>query len=161
MTLRDAEFPGDLELVRTLFREYAEELGVDLCFQGFEEELASLPGKYGPPGGALLLAGDRGCIALRNIVDGVCEMKRMFVRPAGRGKGLGRELAIAIVNRGAELGYREMVLDTLEQLAPAIRLYEGLGFAECEPYYENPLRDVVYMRKALRLREDSSLEAAP
>ena len=149
MTLRDAEFPGDLELVRTLFREYAEELGVDLCFQGFEQELASLPGKYGPPLGALLIFGNVGCVALREVADGVCEMKRLYVRPPARRSGAGRELASAIIERGAQLGYHEMVLDTLETLSAAIRLYASVGFEQCEPYYENPLSGVVYLRKAL------------
>ena len=153
MNLRDAEFPGDLELVRALFREYAVELGVDLCFQGFEEELASLPGKYAAPSGALLLAGDMGCAALRDVGEGICEMKRLYVRPSARRSGLGRDLAIGIVERSAHLGFREMVLDTLDQLAPAIRLYREIGFEECAPYYDNPLQGVVYMRRALLLRE--------
>jgi len=150
LTVRDAVFPGDLELVRTLFREYATELGVDLCFQGFEEELASLPGKYAPPTVALLLAGELGCVALRGVADGVCEMKRMFVRPSERGSGIGRGLAVAVVARGASLGYREMVLDTLERLQPAIELYGRLGFKEVKAYYMNPLPGVIYMRVALQ-----------
>ncbi len=145
MTIRDAEFPADLELVRTLFREYAEELGVDLCFQGFEEELASLPGKYAPPNGALLLVGELGCVALRPFSEGVCEMKRLFVRPQGRGAGVGKQLALAILARATELGYKSMVLDTLDSLTAAIKLYENLGFKVCAPYYENPLPGVVYM----------------
>jgi len=149
LTLRDASFPADLDLVRTLFREYAEELGVDLCFQGFDEELASLPGKYAPPQGAILLAGEVGCVALRERGDGVCEMKRLFVRPAGRGTGLGRQLAKAILERGENLGYREMVLDTLDHLKPAIKLYRELGFDDRAAYYENPLPGVVYMGVSL------------
>ena len=160
MKLRDAEFPGDHVLVRTLFREYAVELGIDLCFQGFEEELASLPGKYAAPSGALLLAGEEGCVALRDVGDGVCELKRLFVRPSARGSGLGNDLALAIVERGRQLGYRHMVLDTLDRLEPAIRLYSRLGFEESEPYYDNPLPGVVYMRKALAEKDDSSFPAA-
>jgi ribosomal protein S18 acetylase RimI-like enzyme len=149
LTLRDAAFPADAELVRALFREYAEELGVDLCFQGFEEELASLPGKYGPPSGALLLAEDQGCVALRDVGGGVCEMKRLYVRPSERGLGVGRKLAVAILARGAKLGYHEMVLDTLDHLTAAIQLYRELGFIERDPYYVNPLPAVVYMGKRL------------
>ncbi|MHB8635050.1 MAG: GNAT family N-acetyltransferase [Fimbriimonadaceae bacterium] len=149
MTPRDAMFPADAELVRALFREYASELGVDLCFQGFDDELASLPGKYAPPLGALLLGEQSGCVALRDVGKGVCEMKRLYVRPSARGSGIGRGLAAAITERAAELGYHEMVLDTLEHLVGAITLYRALGFSECAPYYDNPLPGVVYMRKRL------------
>jgi ribosomal protein S18 acetylase RimI-like enzyme len=149
MILREAEFPADHALVKALFTEYAEELGVDLRFQGFEDELASLPGKYGPPQGALLIADENACVALRNLGRGVCEMKRLFVRPNLRNSGAGRLLAEAIVRRAEEIGYQEMVLDTLKTLRPAIHLYQHLGFSECEPYYENPLTDAVYMRRIL------------
>ena len=148
-TMSSGDVEADLDLVRALFREYAAELGVDLCFQGFEEELASLPGKYGPPSGALLLADDQGCVALRDVGDGVCEMKRLYVRPGARGSGLGKLLATAILDRARNAGYREMVLDTLEHLQAAIRLYGRLGFIVCDAYYANPLPGVVFMRHSL------------
>jgi ribosomal protein S18 acetylase RimI-like enzyme len=133
---------ADLDAVRTLLREYAAELAVDLCFQDFETELQTLPGKYGQPQGALLI-GERdgetlGMVALRSLDEGVCEMKRLYVRPSGRGTGLGRSLAEAIIAEARRLGYRTMRLDTLLQLAAATRLYESLGFLRIQPYYQNP-----------------------
>lgn len=147
--MRSATTAADFELARTLFREYATELDVDLCFQGFEEELASLPGKYAPPTGALLLAADQGVVALRQLTADRCEMKRLFVRSGSRSTGLGGDLARAIMAEGRRLGYDEMVLDTLDRLEPAIQLYRRLGFVECEPYYDNPLPGVVFMRASL------------
>ncbi len=144
---------SDLDSVRKLFREYEAELGVDLCFQGFEEELSSLPGKYAEPRGAILLAleGEEpaGVVALRPLGETQCEMKRLYVRPAQRGIGTGRKLAQAIILVARGKGYGSMVLDTLERLQPAIRLYESLGFRRCEPYYSNPEPDVVFMRLEL------------
>ncbi|MDH4196431.1 MAG: GNAT family N-acetyltransferase [Candidatus Aminicenantes bacterium] len=143
-----ADTPERLAIMRRLFREYQELLGVDLCFQGFEDELAELPGKYAPPTGALLLAFDgeeaQGCVALRGIAPGVCEMKRLYVRPAYRGQGLGRTLAEAVIAEGRRIGYRTMRLDTLEKLREAIGLYESLGFRRIPPYYANPLPGVIY-----------------
>lgn len=145
---------SDLDSVCKLFREYEAELGVDLCFQGFEEELSSLPGKYAEPRGAILLALDgeepAGVVALRPFGETECEMKRLYVRPKYRGYGAGRRLAEAIVEAARAKGYGSMVLDTLERLQPAIRLYESLGFRRCEPYYSNPEPDVVFMRLELR-----------
>ncbi len=139
----DARFPGQAEVVRKLFCEYAESIGVDIEYQGFSAELDSLPGEYGPPSGALLLAGENGvyvgCVALRQLEDGICEMKRLFVAPAGRGKGLGLQLAKAIIDRAGELGYEKMRLDTLETMIEARQLYKGLGFITTEPYCYNPL----------------------
>ncbi|RIJ97581.1 MAG: GNAT family N-acetyltransferase [Armatimonadetes bacterium] len=146
--------PSDLNLVSKLFREYEAELGVDLCFQGFEEELSSLPGKYAEPRGAILLAleGEEpaGVVALRPLGETECEMKRLYVRPSFRGSGAGRLLTEAIVEAAEAKGYDTMVLDTLERLQPAIRLYESLGFERCEAYYSNPEPDVVFMRLELR-----------
>ena len=136
-----------LRAVRALFREYMRFLDVDLCFQGFEEELAGLPGKYAPPEGALFLAvegAEVGCVALRALELGVCEMKRLFVRPEWRGRGLGRALAEAIIAAAAAKGYAVMRLDTLPKLQDAIRLYARLGFRTVAPYYLNPLPGVSY-----------------
>jgi ribosomal protein S18 acetylase RimI-like enzyme len=137
-----------LATTRALFREYERFLDVDLCFQGFEEELAGLPGKYAPPEGALLLAVEGaevgGCVALRALEPRVCEMKRLFVRPGCRGRGLGRALADAIIAAAAAKGYAVMRLDTLPKLQDAIRLYARLGFRTVAPYYPNPLPGVSY-----------------
>jgi ribosomal protein S18 acetylase RimI-like enzyme len=149
-----AETPADLARIRALFREYQAFLGVDLCFQGFEEELAGLPGRYAPPEGVLLLAMDgketAGCVALRELEAGVCEMKRLFVRPAYRGQGLGRRLAEEVIAAARRIGYRTMRLDTLEQLHEAIDLYESLGFRRIPPYYANPLPGVIYWELRLK-----------
>ncbi len=142
--------------VETLFREYEVELDDNLCFQGFEAELAGLPGKYASPKGAILVATDTesgefaGVVALRPMsIEGSCEMKRMYVRPRFRGNGLGRLLAECILETASTIGYSEMLLDTLQKLQPAIELYRNLGFEEIGAYYSNPLEGVVYMKKAL------------
>ena len=149
----DGVDPEEIEMVRTLFREYEQELDEDLCFQSFEEELETLPGKYGPPKGVLLLGtvGGRpvGCVALRPLDDTSCEMKRLYVRSAYRGHAYGRELAEEIVSYGRELGYRSMKLDTLSKLVPAIMLYRDMGFVDTVAYYDNPIEGVVYLEKAL------------
>lgn len=144
---------SDLDEVRALFREYEAELDEDLCFQSFEQELASLPGEYAPPAGRLLVAegGDRelaGTVAFRRFGSGdeVSEMKRMFVRSMYRGTGLGRRLAEAIVAEARAAGYRRMVLDTLAKLGPAISLYRSLGFRDAPAYYDNPIQGVVYLQ---------------
>jgi len=148
MTIAPASTHEEIAGVRRLFQEYAELLGVDLCFQGFADELAGLPGKYAPPEGALLIARQgqaiAGCVALRNLGANVCEMKRLFVRPQFQGEGFGRALASAIVREGVNLGYQAMRLDTLDRLKEAMNLYESLGFKRIAPYYPNPLPGVVY-----------------
>jgi len=147
----------EINEVRKLFREYEAYLNVDLCFQQFESELSNLPGKYAPPSGALLLAKDGemsiGCGALRSIhsfEDGACELKRLYVRPEARGMGVGKQIAKRLIKEGVLLGYSTMVLDTLDRLEAAIQLYESLGFVRTEPYYENPLSGVVYLKLDLR-----------
>jgi GNAT superfamily N-acetyltransferase len=141
--IRPAGFPEDLSIVRDLFREYAEGLGVDLAFQGFEEEVAALPGKYAPPSGRLLIAWRGaealGSVALRAIDAGSCEMKRLFVRPAARGEQLGRRLAERICAEAREAGYSRICLDTLPMMGTAQSLYATLGFEAIEPYVFNPI----------------------
>jgi ribosomal protein S18 acetylase RimI-like enzyme len=147
---------GDADAVaqaRELFCEYAAESQLDLCFQNFEVELAGLPGTYAPPEGRLLLAlyeGQlAGCVALRKFEDGVCEMKRLFVRPAFRGQGIGRLLACRVIEEARAAGYSTMRLDTLARMRAAIALYESLGFHRIEAYRPNPLEDAVYMELPL------------
>jgi ribosomal protein S18 acetylase RimI-like enzyme len=160
-----AESARQLEAVRGLLRQYAEQLGVDLCFQGFEQELRDLPGGYAPPMGRLLLAEDGGeavgCVALRSLEsdsghdsepdfgEGICEMKRLYVVPEKRGTGLGRKLAERIIEEARAAGYRRMRLDTLPQMGEAARLYRSLGFREIEPYRFNPVEGTLYMELAL------------
>jgi carbonic anhydrase len=145
-----AQSAADIEHARELFKEYEAWLEIDLCFQGFEKELAELPGAYAPPNGRLLLAYDNGllagCVALRKIGDGVCEMKRLFVRREFQRKGLGRQLVNAIVSEAKQIGYQRMRLDTLPpKMNTAIALYRSLGFREIEPYYDNPVPRAKFM----------------
>ena len=137
-----------------LFAEYADALGVDLCFQGFTEELAGLPGDYAPPAGRLLLASDDdelvGCVALHPYGPGECEMKRLYVRAAHRGKHIGRLLAQRLIEEARVIGYKSMKLDTLRSLTQACALYQSLGFIETPPYRFNPIEDVMYMALPLR-----------
>jgi len=142
---------ADLAAVADLMRAYAGWIGIDLGFQGFEAELASLPGKYAPPTGALLLARSAdgravGCVALRALAEaGCCEMKRLYILPEGRGHGLGRRLAEAIIDEARRLGYREMRLDTLPSMQGALAIYRGLGFVEAAPYYQTPIAETVFL----------------
>jgi putative acetyltransferase len=148
--LRVWESGPQLEEVRGLFLEYAHWLGFSLCFQGFDEELATLPGKYAPPRGALLLAQGAGCVGLRPLSDDTAEMKRLFVRPAARGAGLGRRLALAALSQARELGYRRMVLDTIgEKMGEAVALYRSLEFREIAPYYQNLIPGALYLERDL------------
>jgi len=151
--IRPAVLPDDLPVVRELFREYAVALGVDLCFQNFEEELAALPGKYAAPRGRLLLAWDGaapvGCVALRPVDTERGEMKRLYVRPAARAQRLGRRLAERICAEAKEAGYRQICLDTLATMTPAVSLYRELGFVAIEPYVYNPLDGVLFLGRDL------------
>jgi len=152
-----ADSPPLLDDARGLFREYADALGVDLCFQDFEAELAALPGEYAPPGGLLLLGyvdGElAGCGAFRSLADvdyaNACEMKRLFVRRAFRRFGIGRELAQALLDRAAQASYSVMLLDTLDEMEAARGLYASLGFTEIPPYYFNPLPGARYLKAEL------------
>ena len=149
VTLREAVFPEQAEAVRAIFREYAERLGVDLCFQNFDEELATLPGKYSAPAGRVLLACDQGreigCVAMRPIDSAVCEMKRLYVRPQGRGLGLGRRLAESICQIANEAGYQRIRLDTLPTMAEAQGLYADMGFRPIPSYVFNPISGTQYL----------------
>ena len=151
--LIEGSAPHHYETAGALFREYAAELGVDLCFQGFESELQQLPVMYGMPSGCLLLVmnGTRpvGCGALRKLSDGVCEMKRLYIRDEARGAGLGRRVAERLVQKAADLGYGAMRLDTLADMAAARSLYQSLGFRDIAAYYSNPLSNSIYMELAL------------
>jgi len=148
-----AESKEYLDHIRELFIEYATSLGFDLCFQNFDKELAELPGEYAPPDGRLLIAlyeiRIAGCVGLRKITNGVCEIKRMYVRPEFRRKGIGRGLAVTIIEEARKVGYKRMVLDTLPSMEEAISLYRSLGFQETEPYRFNPIEGAIFMELTL------------
>jgi ribosomal protein S18 acetylase RimI-like enzyme len=149
VTIRAALSSEDFNQARQMIVEYAEELGVEFCLLGFEQELASLDTMYGPSGGLLLMALDGnelvGCIAYRALAEGVCEMKRTYVVPAARGRSIGRSLTQELVARARDAGYRRMVLDTMPKLEAACALYRSLGFEDTSRYNDNPIPGVVYM----------------
>jgi GNAT superfamily N-acetyltransferase len=145
---------SQIEQVRQLFLEYARSLGFSLCFQNFDQELANLPGDYSPPHGKLLLAefeGElAGCVALHKLENEICEMKRLYLRPQFRGKGLGRALATRIIAEARDLGYSRLRLDTVESaMQDAVAMYLKLGFRKIDPYCENPMPSALYMELVL------------
>ncbi|HEY2379763.1 MAG TPA: GNAT family N-acetyltransferase [Terriglobia bacterium] len=149
-----AERASDIANIRALFVEYARSLDFDLCFQSFDQELLDLPGQYAPPRGRLILcraAGtSAGCIALKPLPDGFCEMKRLFVRPEFRGKGIALKLASKIIEEARQIGYSAMRLDTIAgKMAAAIALYRRLGFRQIPPYYDNPIPNAAYFELEL------------
>ena len=150
LCIRPAQSPTEIAQVRELFLEYAQSLGFSLCFQSFDQELASLPGDYAPPRGRLLLAeydGQlAGCVALHKLEDEICEMKRLYLRPQFRGGGRGRALAERLIDEARGIGYRRMRLDTVEPVMKnAVALYRILGFKEIAPYCANPIKGAMYM----------------
>ncbi len=155
LMIRHASSDTEIDQARELFKEYETGLGISLCFQNFEQELAALPGDYAPPDGRLMLAFDHGdlagCVALRKIGEGVCEMKRLFLREKFRGAGFGQKLANHVIKNARNIGYERMRLDTLPgKMDKAIELYRALGFKEIEPYYNNPVRGAIFMELDLR-----------
>ena len=153
-----ARFPQQLDEVQAIFREYAASLEIDLSFQNFEAELAALPGKYAAPRGCVLLASDAGvtlgCVALRPLDDdAICEMKRLYVRPEGRGLGIARLLTARLIEEARISGYRRMLLDTLPSMAQAQALYRSLGFLQIGPYCENPIAGTLHMALDLLSRD--------
>lgn len=158
VSLIEVRSPQQVGAIRVLFLEYQASLGIDLCFQGFEQELNNLPGDYVAPSGGLLLADvdgqAAGCCAFRPLITSdhldACEMKRLFVRPGFRGMGLGRQLVDAIVLAAQQAGYTTMLLDTLSDMESARALYQEVGFVETEPYYHNPLAGAHYLKLDLR-----------
>jgi putative acetyltransferase len=154
LALVQAESPAQVAQARELFLEYAQSLGVNLCFQNFEQELAGLPGHYAPPDGRLLLAEYEGqlagCVALHQWEPGICEMKRLYLRPSFRGKGLGRVIAETVMAEARNIGYQRMRLDTIEpMMKDAVAMYRKLGFREIAPYRPNPIAGAMYMELQL------------
>ena len=157
-----ADNPEQIAAVRELFLEYANSLGFDLCFQNFEKELAGLPGNYALPSGVLLLGLSNnqaaGCVALHRLEDGVCEMKRLYVRPQFRGTGIGSQLVRRVIESAVAMGYKRMRLDTVaDQMQDALRMYRRLGFLEIEPYGKNPIPSALYMELDLKRCEASTV----
>jgi putative acetyltransferase len=158
MEIIPAQSQAHVSQARDLFQEYAASVGISLCFQHFDREVAELPGAYAPPEGRLLLAytdGELvGCVALRKLGEGVCEMKRLYLRPKGRGQHFGRRLALAVIEEARRIGYDRIRLDTLPAMGRAIGLYRSLGFQEIEPYTVNPVHGALFME--LRLHGEES-----
>lgn len=154
LTLNQAKSPSQIAQTRELFLEYAQSLGFSLCFQNFDNELAGLPGGYAPPEGRLLLATYQsqlaGCVAMHQLEPGICEMKRLYLRPQFRGKGLGRALAERIIAEARQIGYQSMRLDTVAPvMKDAVAVYRKLGFREVAPYRPNPIAGAMYMELEL------------
>ena len=153
LTIIQADTSEHVGQVRELFQEYAASLEVDLCFQNFEGELAGLPGDYKPPTGRLLMVIEglraAGCVAMRKIDEETCEMKRLYVRPVFRCKGLGRTLVRAILTEARAIGYKRMRLDTLPQMKEAIALYQSVGFCPTSPYRHNPVAGALFLEASL------------
>jgi putative acetyltransferase len=152
--VQQVESAEQIAVVRELFLEYAQSLGFSLCFQSFDQELAGLPGDYAPPDGRLLLARfesqPAGSVALHKIETDICEMKRLYVRPQFRGKGLGRELAERVIAQARQIGYKQLRLDTVEpMMRAAVAMYRNLGFREIDPYRPNPIEGALYMELQL------------
>jgi putative acetyltransferase len=151
--IRQTSSAEEIEAARILFQEYAAALGINLDYQGFADELTTLPGCYAPPRGRLLIAWLRddaaGCVALRPMAEDVCEMKRLYVRPRQRGGGVGKQLAEAIIAEARKIGYAVMRLDTVPKLEAATRLYEALGFARRDAYYDTPVAETIFMELTL------------
>ncbi|CAK0741491.1 Acetyltransferase CD1211 [Azospirillaceae bacterium] len=160
ISLRPAKGTADMEVVTTLFLEYAASLGFSLCFQGLDRELATLPGAYTPPAGQLLLAEQNdeavGVVGLRPLHDGGAEMKRLFVRPKARGLKIGLRLALGIIEEARKRGYSTLRLETLHSMAKAQTLYESLGFTPCPPYITEHLPEAVYLELNLAASTSSS-----
>jgi carbonic anhydrase len=150
--------PADLPEIRTMLEEYAAWVGVDLCFQGFADELRGLPGGYAPPGGDLFIArigiNAAGMVAFRASASGAAEMKRLYVRPSGRGQGLGRALVSHVIGAARQAGYERMILDTLPVMRDAQRMYEQFGFRDIEPYYHSPIAGTRFMSLDLTTRPE-------
>ena len=163
----EATTAAEMEVAAALFREYAESLPFSLCFQGFEQEVATLPGRYAHPRGRIILAYEDstsggpalavGCIALREIGSGICEMKRMYVQPAYRGKGIGRALAQRLIDAAHTIGYQEMRLDSEDNMTAAIGLYRSLGFTHTERYNDDPHPHTVWMKLNLAGARETSV----
>ena len=154
LRILQAESLEHIETVRELFREYESWLGIDLCFQGFEEELRTLPGRYEPPDGRLYIAcmdeTPAGCIAMRKLEDGICEMKRLYLRRESRGHGIGNALIEKLIDEARAAGYQKMRLDTHPpKMGKAVSLYESHGFYTIPPYYGNPHEGVLFMELVL------------
>ena len=153
LRIGEIEREKDLNEVKSLFSDYASDLGISLDFQDFDQELANLPGDYSPPDGSLLMVlweGEvAGCVALRKFANGICEMKRLYTKPQFRGLGIGRALCEAIIVRARRIGYERMRLDTLPSMETARALYASLGFTEIEPYRYNPIKGAHFMELVL------------